>query len=742
MPIIYHETTKTFHLQNAHLSYVMQVLKNGQLGQLYFGKRVHDRVDFSYLVETSARAMAVCPFEDDMSFSMDHLKQEFPVYGNGDMRHPALDVLQPNGSRYSQFVYVGHRIEKGKPSMHPLPHVYVENEDEMTTLTIELEDTVMQARLELVYSLDEQRPAIMRSARLTNEGEKPLQIDRMMSFALDLPDANYTMLELTGAWSRERHLKERSLQHGIQAIGSLRGHSSHNFNPFIALKRPKTTEYLGEAYGFSLIYSGNFLAQVEVDTYDTSRVMMGIHPQNFSWELASQETFQTPEAVFVYADQGLNALSQTFHDLYRHRLARGYWRDRPRPLLVNNWEGTYFDFNEARILEMAKTAKELGLELFVLDDGWFGHRNDDTTSLGDWYPNLQKLPEGITGLAKKVTELGLGFGLWFEPEMISIDSDLYRAHPEWMLSTPHRHPSHGRHQYILDFSNPEVVKAIGDMMVKILSEAPISYVKWDMNRAMSEVYSLTTPSHEQGKVMHRYILGVYDLYDRLTTAFPKILFESCASGGARFDPGMLYYAPQAWTSDDTDAVERLKIQYGTSLVYPISSMGSHVSAVPNHQLSRVTSLPFRANVAYFGTFGYELDVTKLSDEEKAIIKEQIQWMKDHRALIQFGTFYRLSSPFESNVTCWMVVSEDKREALVGWYRVLNKVNAAYERIRLAGLDEDMLYHVSGLELDLYGDELMHIGLLTSDHTSGERKATDPTQNGDFVSRIYHLKACG
>lgn len=741
MPIIYHETTQTFHLQNKHLSYVMQVLKNGHLGQLYFGKRVHDKVDFSYLVETSPRAMAVCPFEDDMSFSMDHLKQEFPVYGNGDMHDPALDVLQANGSRYCAFVYDGHRIEKGKPSLHPLPNVYVENEDEMTTLTIWMKDSVLQARLELVYTLDENRPAIMRSARLLNTGDKTLQIDRMMSFALDLPDANYTMLELTGAWSRERHLKERPLQHGIQSITSLRGHSSHNFNPFIALKRPQTTEMSGEVYGFSLIYSGNFVAQVEVDTYDVSRVMMGIHPQNFSWDLAPGEAFQTPEAVLVYAEQGLNSLSQTFHDLYAHRLARGYWRDRPRPLLVNNWEGTYFDFNEDRIVEMAQTAKELGLELFVLDDGWFGHRDDDTTSLGDWYPNLNKLPHGITGLAKKVTELGLDFGLWFEPEMISIDSDLYRAHPEWMLSTPHRHPSQGRHQYVLDFSNPEVVQFIGDMMVKILSEAPISYVKWDMNRAMSEVYSLTTPSNQQGKVMHRYILGVYNLYDRLTSAFPTILFESCASGGARFDPGMLYYAPQAWTSDDTDAVERLKIQYGTSYVYPISSMGSHVSAVPNHQLSRMTSLQFRANVAYFGTFGYELDVTKLSDEQKSIIKTQIQWMKEHRALIQFGRFYRLQSPFESNVTCWMVVSEDQKEALVGWYRVLNKVNASYERIHLAGLNEDLLYHVSGLEKTFYGDELMNIGLLTSDHTSGERKNADPSQNGDFVSRIYHLKAC-
>lgn len=728
MPIIYHETTKTFHLQNAHLSYVMQVLKNGQLGQLYFGKRVHDRVDFSYLVETSARAMAVCPFEDDMSFSMDHLKQEFPVYGNGDMRHPALDVLQPNGSRYSQFVYVGHRIEKGKPSMHPLPHVYVENEDEMTTLTIELEDTVMQARLELVYSLDEQRPAIMRSARLTNEGEKPLQIDRMMSFALDLPDANYTMLELTGAWSRERHLKERSLQHGIQAIGSLRGHSSHNFNPFIALKRPKTTEYLGEAYGFSLIYSGNFLAQVEVDTYDTSRVMMGIHPQNFSWELASQETFQTPEAVFVYADQGLNALSQTFHDLYRHRLARGYWRDRPRPLLVNNWEGTYFDFNEARILEMAKTAKELGLELFVLDDGWFGHRNDDTTSLGDWYPNLQKLPEGITGLAKKVTELGLGFGLWFEPEMISMDSNLYQEHPDYLMHVPGRTPSPSRNQYVLDLGRKEVRDNIFEQMNKILESGKIDYIKWDMNRHLSDIYEADLPAARQGETYHRYVLGLYDLLERLVNSYPDLLIEGCSGGGGRFDAGMAYYNPQIWASDDSDAIDRLSIQYGTSLAYPQSMMTSHVSVSPNEQNGRITPFKTRGIVAMWGDLGYELDLTKMSKEDRQAVKEQVAEYKKIREVTQYGTFYRLKSAQTSNQCAWETVSKDKTEAVLSVVKVMASAQPYLTKTKMVGLAPEKYYEDQNTHEVYGGDELMNLGIY------------DPVEHGDFKAYIYHFKA--
>src|SRR5699024_10804683 len=434
----------------------------------------------------------------------------------------------------------------------------------------------------------------------------------------------------------------------VQAVYSLRGCSSHNYNPFLALKREETTEGNGEVYGFSLVYSGNFLAQADVDTYDTTRVTMGIHPDTFSWNLKPGETFQTPEAVMVYSDHGLNGMSQAYHTLYRSRLARGFWRDRERPVLINNWEATYFDFDEDKILEIVKTAKELGVELFVLDDGWFGKRNDDTSSLGDWYPNLEKLPDGITGVARRVEEMGLKFGLWFEPEMTNKESRLYREHPDWILSVPGRKVSVGRNQYVLDFSREEVVNAIFEQMKKVLTEAPISYIKWDMNRSMSEVYSAGAGAKDQGKVMHKYILGVYRLYDMLTKEFPEILFESCASGGARFDPGLLYYAPQCWTSDDTDAVERCKIQYGTSFVYPVSSMGAHVSAVPNHQLLRNTSLETRANVAYFGTFGYELDPNRLTEEEKEEVKAQITFMKQYRHLIQYGTFYRLLSPFEGN----------------------------------------------------------------------------------------------
>ncbi|MFL6560982.1 MAG: alpha-galactosidase, partial [Bacillus sp. (in: firmicutes)] len=484
-----------------------------------------------------------------------------------------------------------------------------------------------------------------------------------------------------------------------------------------------------------------FLAQVEVDQYNVSRVSMGINPFDFNWLLEAGESFQTPEAVMVYSDQGLNGMSQTYQILYRNRIARGTWRDKERPVLINNWEATYFDFNEEKILTIAQTAKDLGVELFVLDDGWFGKRDNDKTSLGDWFTDKRKLPNGISGLATKITGLGLKFGLWFEPEMVSKISELYQKHPEWIIHVPDRHRSHGRNQFVLDFSRKEVVDHIYEMMAAVLKEAPISYVKWDMNRYMTEIGSLALPAGRQKEVAHRYILGVYDLYDRLTTDFPDVLFESCASGGARFDPGLLYYAPQAWTSDDTDAMERLKIQYGTSFVYPLSSMGAHVSAVPNHQVKRITSLETRANVAYFGMLGYELDVTKMTDDEKQCVKEQIDFYKENRRLIQTGTFYRLKSPFEGdgNVTAWMVVSEDQTEAIAGYYQVLARPNPGFSRLLLKGLKEGLEYRLENIDGTYYGSTLMHAGILLTGEFSGI-EAEGINHGGDFTSRIFVLHA--
>ncbi len=737
MSILFNEKNKTFHLFNQKISYIMTVLPNGEMGQLYFGKRIHHREDFSYLLEMRARPMASCISEGNKHCSLEHLKQEYGVYGSTDYRSPAVEVLQENGSRISCFQYRDHRILPGKPRLEGLPATYTQEDTEAGTLVLHLEDPLTGLHLELLYTLFREEGILARSARFVNRGTQILHLTRAMSLCLDLPDHDYQWMQFSGAWARERHLKVRNLEEGIQSVGSLRGHSSHEHNPFVILKRPSANEFQGEACGFSLVYSGNFLAQAEVDTHGTTRMLLGIHPDTFDWKLEPGESFQTPEAVMVFTDQGLNHLSQTFHRLYQKRLARGYWRDRPRPILINNWEATYMDFTEEKLLDIAKKARELGVELFVLDDGWFGKRNTEHAGLGDWKANPDKLPQGIGGISRKIQKLGLKFGLWFEPEMVNRDSDLYRSHPDWIIQTPGRPSSHGRFQYVLDFSRKEVVDFLYNRMEEVISQGELSYVKWDMNRSITECYSAAFPPDRQGEIFHRYILGVYDLYERLTSRFPQVLFESCASGGARFDPGMLYYAPQAWTSDDTDACERLKIQYGSSYVYPVSSMGSHVSAVPNHQTGRITPLETRANTAYFGTFGYELDLNRLSAEEQEEVKKQTAFMKKYRELLQFGTFYRLSSPFENNVTAWMTVSSDKKQAVVGWYRTLSHPNQGYSRLKLAGLDPDLPYHCG--DQVFYGDELMHLGLITSDGTAGELEGgKEPL--GDFQSRIYLLKA--
>lgn len=739
MSIIYHESSRIFHLCNDTFSYIVMVMENGHIGQLYCGKRIHDREDFSYLAEKAPRPMTSYIYENDRTFSLEHLRQEFPVYGTTDYRSPAVEILQKNGSRISEFKYQGYSVMEGKPKLKGLPATYTEQASEAETLTIILKDSLTGVKAELSYSIFKTGGILAKNVLLTNEGIEDIHLTRAMSFCLDLPDRDYEWMQLSGCWARERHVKMRPLVQGISSIGSMRGNSSHEQNPFIVLKRPTADERQGEALGISLVYSGNFLMQAEVDAHETVRVLAGIHPSGFDWKLEPGERFQTPEAVLVYSDKGLNGMSQTFHKLYQKRLARGYWRDHERPILINNWEATYFDFTQEQLVSIAGKAKECGVELFVLDDGWFGARRSDRAGLGDWVADTGRLTDGISGLAERIEALGMKFGLWFEPEMVNKDSDLYRAHPDWILATPGRSSSHGRYQYVLDFSRKEVVDHIYRMMVKILREAKVSYIKWDMNRSITECYSQTLPADRQGEVFHRYILGVYDLYERLTQEFPHVLFESCASGGGRFDPGMLYYAPQGWTSDNSDAVERLKIQYGTSLCYPISSIGSHVSVTPNHQVFRETPLHTRANVAYFGTFGYELDLNKLSDDELTEVKKQICFMKKYRHVLQFGTFIRLKSPFEENETVWMSVSGDLKTAIVGWYRVLNGVNTSFTRVRLEGLHPDYLYQ-NVAEGDVhYGDELMNLGLITSDATAGQVEG-DAKPCTDFESRIYVLKA--
>lgn len=739
MQILVNEQTKTFHLTNDKISYIMTVLPNHHLSQLYFGKKVHNKADYSYLIQSCARPTTSYISEEYHNIiSLSHLRQEYPVYGTTDYRQPAIEICQNNGSKISDFHFQSYCISKGKPKLENLPATYTENDDEALTLTIHLQDPITHIEIDLLYTIFAQNGIIARSAKIYNNSAETVHLTTAMSLCLDLPDCDYEWLQFSGSWARERDLKIRKLEQGITAINSTRGHSSHEHNPFVILKRPNTTEKNGEAIGFSLIYSGNFLAQAEVDTHNVTRMLLGINPSTFDWKLNPNASFQTPEAVMIYTDNGLNNLSQAFHKLYQKRLARGYWRDKERPILINNWEATYFDFNEDELVAIASKAKECGVELFVLDDGWFGKRTNSRAGLGDWIPNKDRLPNGIKGLSEKIEQLGMKFGLWIEPEMANLDSDLYRNHPEWILQTPNRNLSECRHQYVLDYSRKEVIDYIYNMLAKILRESKISYIKWDMNRSITECYSLAFPADQQGEIFHRYILGVYDLYDRLTTEFPHILFESCASGGARFDPGLLYYAPQGWASDNTDAIERLKIQYGTSFAYPISSIGSHVSMIPNHQVFRLVPLHTRANVAYFGTFGYELDLNKLSVDEQEIVIQQIKFMKKYRKLLQFGTFYRLNSPFNNNVTAWMVVSDDKKTAIVGWYRILNGVNLPFSRIYLQGLASEYSYKQNFDNNIYYGDELMNIGLVIDDPSAGQSKTDNASC--DFDSKIYVLTA--
>jgi len=635
---------------------------------------------------------------------------EYPSYGNSDFRHPAFQIEQEDGSRITQIVFNNYRIYKGKPKLEGLPATYVETEDEAETLELELIDELINLKVILFYTAYNDYNVITRSVKFINEGNQKLKILRALSTCVDFDHCNFDLLHLWGSWARERYVERVPLMHGIKTIESSRGESSHQHNPFIALLSKDATEKNGEVYGFSLVYSGNFAANVEVDQFNTTRVTMGINPFEFTWILDKGETFQTPEVVMVYSSQGIGEMSRTYHRLYRKRLVRGVYRDKRRPILVNTWEAVYFNINEEKLLSLAKEAKELGIELFVLDDGWFGRRDDDTSSLGDWYVDRRKLPSGLEGLGNKLKEMGLKFGLWFEPEMVSPDSELYRKHPDWCIQIKGRTLSQCRNQYVLDITRKEVRDEILRMMKEIIKSAPIEYIKWDMNRPLTEVGSLALPPERQKEVFHRYVLALYEMIEELTTEFPYILFEGCSGGGGRFDPGILYYMPQIWTSDNTDAIERLKIQWGTSIVYPASTMGAHVSAVPNHQVGRITPLKTRGYEAMSGVFGYEMDLTKLTPEERELVKEQIEMYKRVWHIVFEGDLYRLINPFEENSASWMFVTPDKREAFVIYVNILAEPNPPFKKLKLEGLDPNKKYIIEGTDKEYYGDELMNIGI--------------------------------
>ena len=742
---IYVNSNLEFHLQNEYISYIIKVLENGDLGHLYFGKRLNHKENFSNMLQIFEHQVPYTPEQIDgfSGFALDSLKQEFPGAGTGDYKEPAYIILQENGSRVSDFKFSKYEILDEKLPLERLPHTYVLKNDEVKTLRITLTDKLLKTDIILVYSIYKNFPIITRSSSIINNGEKDITLERFLSFNLDIAQKNYDLLHLCGAWGRERNVTTTPINQNKVVIDSKRGASSSNNNPFLALKEKKADEFKGEYIGINLVYSGNFIGQVEKDHYDNIRVNMGINPFNFSWILERGESFQAPEVVINYSDSGLNMLSQNYHKFYQNHLIRGRWKNKTRPILINNWEATYFDFNEDKILQIAKKAKELGVELFVLDDGWFGSRDGDSSGLGDWWSNLDKLPSGVEGLSQKINELGLQFGLWFEPEMVNPDSQLYKKNPNWALSIPGRKSTLSRNQLTLDLGRKEVREYLYEKISKILKNSKISYIKWDMNRNMTEVWSGVLEGKRQGEVAHRYILGVYELMERLTNEFPSILFESCAGGGNRFDPGMLYYMQQIWTSDNTDAMERLKIQYGTSIVYPISSMGAHVSAVPNHQTGRVTSIGTRANVAFFGAFGYELDLNKISLREREDVKRQIEFFKENRELLQFGTFYRIESPFENEFQriSWMVVNEDKSEAIIGVYRVLSIPNSTFDYVIVPGLNPDFKYSIKDEDIlgeEFFGDELAYSGIKFRKVALDIHDFKSLEKLGDFRSKLFKI----
>ncbi|MCM3261912.1 alpha-galactosidase [Paenibacillus lautus] len=727
MSIHFHEDLGIFHLQSDQSSYVIELVRGVYPAHAYWGRRIRDNRVLGLLERRGRASFSPTPFREDASFSLDSLPQEYPGYGSGDFRQPAYQVQLANGTTVTEAEYVRHRIYSGKPKLEGLPAVYTEQDDEADTLELELFDRVSGLTIYLSYTVMKAFDAISRSVSFRNDSKENMTLLRAMSASVDMDHSRYDLLHLHGAWARERHVQRRRLSPGMQGIESRRGSSSHNHNPFLALLSEGAGEEFGEVYGFSLVYSGSFSAQVEVDQYDTARVTMGLNPFDFTWLLEPGQLFQTPEAVMVFSAEGLGGMSRRYHKMYRTRLCRGQFRDATRPVLVNNWEATYFNFNADKIEQIASAGRDLGIELFVLDDGWFGKRNDDTTSLGDWVVDKNKLPDGLEDLVKRVRGLDMQFGLWFEPEMISPDSDLYRQHPDWCLHVEGRRRTEGRQQLILDFSRQEVGDAVADMVRGILRSAPITYVKWDMNRNMTEIGSAALPPERQRETAHRYMLGLYRVMEQLTTEFPHILFESCSGGGGRYDPGMLYYMPQTWTSDNSDAVSRLKIQYGTSLVYPLSSMGAHVSAVPNHQVHRNTSLRTRGHAAMSGNFGYELDLTAFSEQEKEEVREQVKLYKEIRHLVQFGDFYRLRDPFEGNEAAWTIVSEDRSEAVLYYFRILSEANEPIRWLRTMGLDPEGDYKCLE-DGNIYGgDRLMNAGLAV------------PPMHGDFQSFIWRFE---
>ncbi|API88715.1 alpha-galactosidase [Marinilactibacillus sp. 15R] len=697
------EETITLKTENSQLT--IGVLESGYVSLLYFGKKISVN-NVGYIVEDIERVSYLADTDGKKDFKLEQIPQVYPAYGNPDLRSPAHKEIYGNGTRISDFRYASHSLVKEKPELNHLPHTQSDKKTE--TLLLTLRDKLTKNEIVITISAFEDYDMFSQSVKFINNSTETVQIEEMMSLNLDLLTDKLDLITLTGAWGRENTISRRRLEQGIQGIDSKRGASGHGQNPFIALVSPEANELSGHVIGCNLIYSGNFKACVEVDMHQNSRLQIGINPFEFSWALKPNESFDTPEVVFVTTENGLNDMSQKFHRFYIDCLLQSKYAKEERPVLLNCWEATYFDFDKEILIQLADEAKSLGIELFVVDDGWFGNRQDDTSSLGDWFPNEEKLGN-LSELIKEIKSKGLSFGIWLEPEMVSPDSELYRRHPEWAIAAPGRFQQKVRHQYVLDLTNKEVQQYLIETIDKLLTENAIDYVKWDMNRNITDAYTLTLPADRQKEFSHRYILGLYNILTEITQKHPDVLFESCAGGGGRFDPGMLYYMPQTWTSDNTDAIARLSIQKGTSLIYPPISMGCHISSSPNHQVGRITPLLTRQIVAQQGNVGYEINLNKLSIQEKEEIKEFISEYKAYRNTIQLGKHYRLPVYDEQNEEAWMKKNLSGNEIIVSHVDILTKPNTAPKRLKLIDLEPKTDYLINNKDKKT-GDELMQIGL--------------------------------
>ncbi|RHT36423.1 alpha-galactosidase [Firmicutes bacterium AM31-12AC] len=710
MGIIYCEKDRTFTLQTKNTTYQMQVDQYGFLLHLYYGKKTEGCMD--YLLTHYDRGFSGNPYDagEDRTYSMDVLPQEFPCYGNGDFRSTAFVVENADGSMSCDLRYKSHTILKGKYNLKGLPAVYASDE-EAQTLEILMEDPVTGVMVILLYGVLSELDIITRSVCIKNESNGKIYLNKIESASLDFLYGDYELLTFYGRHAMERNVQRVPVVHGTQKIGSVRGTSSHQYNPMMILAERKTTEDKGNCYAMSFVYSGCFQGEVLKDQLNQTRMMLGLQEEAFRYPLEKNEMFKAPEVILSYSSRGMNQLSQNLHQCIRKHICRGKYKEQVRPVLINSWEASYFDFTGDTIYELAKAAKEVNIDMLVMDDGWFGKRDDDNSGLGDWFVNEKKLGGTLGNLIERINDLGVKFGIWIEPEMVSEDSELYRKHPDWALTIPGRRPVRSRNQLVLDFSRKEVVDEIYSQICKVLDQGNIEYVKWDMNRSLMDIYSATTK--DQGRVLHDYVLGLYDFLERLVQRYPNLLIEGCSGGGGRFDAGMMYYTPQIWCSDNTDAIDRLQIQYGTSFGYPVSVVGSHVSAVPNHQTGRKTPLHTRGVVAMSGTFGYELNLMNLSEEEKQEIREQIAEYKSYAPIIQNGLYYRLSNPTEEEICAWEYVYTDEKEQSKVLLNIVMQAihgNMTVNYVKLQGLEEAAVYREEKSGKRYTGSALMYGGM--------------------------------